>query len=144
MTLRYPIIFIENPTEQDHGVIFNGINAFARSQGLDATAGGYFFAAYDETKTMVAAISGFDNFGPAEIGGLWVHESLRGRGYGRALVQKAEEWGREKGCKSVTVFTLKEWPAYAWYQTLGFSVEFERSGHVNNMVGCYLIKKLRS
>ncbi len=143
MTSQYPIIYIENPSEQDHyGVIFNGINSFARSRGLSATAGAYFFAVYDETKTIVAAISGFDNFGPAEIGGLWVHESLRGQGYGKALVQKAEEWGRKKGCMALTVFTLKEWPAYAWYQTLGFTVEFERPGHVNNMVGCYLIKKL--
>lgn len=143
MTLRYPITFIENPTKQDHSVIFNGINTFARSQGLEIAAGGYFFAVYDETKTIVAAISGFDNFGPAEIGGLWVHERFRGQGYGRALVQKVEEWGREKGCTSVTVFTLKKWPAYAWYQTLGFTVEFERIGHANNMIGCYLIKKLQ-
>ena len=141
MTLKYPITFIDNPTEQDHGVLFNGINAFAVSQGLKATAGGYFFAVYDDTNTMVAAISGFDNFGPVEIGGLWVHERLRGNGYGRALVQKAEEWGRAKGCASITVFTLKQWPAYAWYQALGFTLEFERAGHANNMVGCYLIKK---
>ncbi len=142
MALQYPITCVEHPTEDDHGAIFNGINAFACSRGLTATAGGYFFAAYDEKKSLVAAISGFDNFGPAEIGGLWVHERLRGQGYGRALVLEAENWGRLKGCSCMTVFTLKEWPAYAWYQALGFTVEFERAGHSHNMTGCYLIKKL--
>ena len=144
MTLRYPITFIENASEQEYSAIFNGINAHARSQGLEAASGSYFFAVYDETKSIVAAISGFDNFGSAEIGGLWVHESLRGMGYGRALVQKAEDWGRSKGCTSLTVFTLKEWPAFAWYQSIGFTVEFERVGHANNMTGCYLIKKFNS
>jgi ribosomal protein S18 acetylase RimI-like enzyme len=142
MPLKYPITFIENPTEQDHHVIFKGINEFATSQGLNATAGSCFFAVYDENKTMVAALHGFDNFGPVEIGGLWVHEALRGQGYGRALVQKTEEWGRQNGCKFATVFTLKEWPVCAWYQKLGFKIEFERPGHANNTVGCYLIKKL--
>lgn len=142
MPLKYPITFIENPTDQDHGMLFKGINEFAKSQGLDPSGGSYFFAVYDENNTMVAAISGFDNFGPVEIGGLWVDEAVRGLGYGQALVQKAQEWGRQKGCSFATVFTLKEWPAYTWYQKLGFAVEFERPGHAHNTVGCYLIKKL--
>ncbi|WP_083852155.1 GNAT family N-acetyltransferase [Legionella tunisiensis] len=91
---------------------------------------------------MIAAISGFDNFGPAEIGGLWVDERYRNQGYGKALVTKAEEWAKNKGCKAVTVFTLKDWPVYTWYQTLGFVVEYERPGHANNAIGCYLIKKI--
>ncbi len=61
---------------------------------------------------MVAAISGFDNFGVVEIGGLWVQKSLRGKGYGRALVQKAKEWGKGHGCAHISVFTIKEWQAY--------------------------------
>ncbi|MBS0656400.1 MAG: GNAT family N-acetyltransferase [Verrucomicrobia bacterium] len=144
MKLKYPIIFIESPTEHDHGVIFNGINAFAVSLRLDATAGSYFFAVYDDTNTMRAALSGFDNFGVAEIGGLWIDEAFRGQGYGTALVQQAEGWAQNKGCSGITVFTLKEWPAYAWYRSLGFTVEFERTGHANNMTGCYLAKKLQA
>ncbi|MBS0635551.1 MAG: GNAT family N-acetyltransferase [Verrucomicrobia bacterium] len=141
MTLHYPITVIEQPTEHDYNVIFNGINGFARSQGLHAAAGSYFFAVYDESHIMRAAISGFDNFGCCEIGGLWVDEPLRGQGYGRALVEKAEEWARSHNCKAITVFTLKEWPAFSWYKSLGFTVEFERADHANNMTGCYLIKK---
>ncbi|HHF7345985.1 TPA: GNAT family N-acetyltransferase [Legionella feeleii] len=135
------IVFIENPSEEDHGTIYHGINHYAAQQGMAGT-GGYFFAAYDTDNKIIAAISGFDNFGPAEIGGLWVDERFRNQGYGKALVTKAEEWAKSKGCKAVTVFTLKDWPAYAWYQTLGFTVEYERPGHTNNCIGCYLIKKI--
>lgn len=87
-------------------------------------------------------MSGFDNFGYAEIGGLWVDERYRHQGYGKALVKKAVEWGSQKGCKGVTVFTLKDWPACAWYQKLGFNIEYERQNHANDSIGCYLIKEL--
>lgn len=136
----HPIIFIENASEEDHAIIYHGINAYAAKYGLAGT-GGYFFAIYDENQKAIAAISGFDNFGPAEIGGLWVDEDYRNQGYGKALVEKAQDWAMVKGCNALTVFTLKNWPACAWYQKLGFVIEHERPGHANNSIGCYLIKK---
>ncbi len=142
MSLRYPIVYLQNPTEKDHSVTFNGINEFALSRGLDATAGSYFFAVYDDNKKILGAITGFDNFGPTEIGALWVSEAFRGHGYGRALTDKAEEWARLKGSTMLTVFTLKDWPVCAFYQKLGFTIEFEREGHAKGSIGCYLIKNL--
>ncbi|HHF7372502.1 GNAT family N-acetyltransferase [Legionella bozemanae] len=136
-----PIVFIENPSEDDHGAICKGIDHYAAQFGF-ASTGGYFYAAYDEHHHIIAAISGFDNFGPAEIGGLWVDERFRNQGYGKALLAKAEEWAKHKGCNMMTVFTLKDWPACAWYQKLGFSIEYERPNHANHSIGCYLIKKL--
>ena len=62
---NHAIVAIENPTEQDHGAIIHGMNHYAAGRGMQGT-GGYFFAAYDENKNIIAAISGFDNFGPAE------------------------------------------------------------------------------
>jgi GNAT superfamily N-acetyltransferase len=139
--MMHKIIFIAEPSEKDQGAIYHGINHYAAGRGLPGT-GGYFYAAYDEDHNMIAAISGFDNFGPTEIAGLWVDERYRHQGYGKALIQKAEEWAKQKGCKALTVFTLKDWPACSWYQSLGFMVEYERQGHANGSIGCYLIKKL--
>lgn len=138
----YPIVFIEHPTEAEYAAMCEGINDFARSQGFQPNAGGYTFAVYDDARKIIGMISGFDNFGPVEIGGLWVHENYRNQGLGRALVQKAEEWGRAKGCKAITVFTLKNWPAFSWYQSLGFTLEFERPNHSPHSPGCYLIKPI--
>lgn len=135
------IVHIENPTENDHGAIIEGINRYAAQRGLSAT-GGYFFAVYDNNKNIIAAISGFDNFGPTEIGGLWVDEKYRKQGLGKELIAKAEQWAKQKGCKAVTVFTLKDWPVCGWYQKLGFKIEYERLDHGNNLIGCYLIKRL--
>ncbi len=138
----FRIVKIEKPSENDHGVIYNGMNEYAAQYGMEGT-GGYFFAAYDKNKKIIAAISGFDNFGTAEIGGLWIAEKYRNQGYGKALVVKAEAWGREKGCKVITVFTIKNWPAFGFYQNLGFKIEYERKGHAQGTIGCYLIKEIK-
>lgn len=137
---NFPIVLIEEPTEDHHAVIFNGINEYAASRNLTGT-GAYFFVVYDENKNIIAAISGFDNFGYAEIGGLWVHEKYRTHGYGKALVDKAEEWAKQKSCAGLTLFTLKDWPACSWYQHLGFEIEFDRINHRNHSIGSYLIKQ---
>lgn len=135
-----PVVYVESPTEDFYTIIHQGINEYAAKRGLEGT-GGYFYVVYDDNK-VIAAISGFDNFGPAEIGGLWVDENYRGQGYGKLLVEKSQEWAKQKGCKAMMVFTLKDWPACAWYQKLGFNIEFERHEHRNGTIGCYLIKKL--
>jgi len=139
--MQHSIVFIETPTEEDYAIIANGISQFGAQRGtvgLDT----FFFIAYDENRTIIAAMSGYDNFGPAEISGLWIDERYRQQGYGYAMLAKAEAWARQKGIKSLTLFTLKEWPACAWYQKNGFVIEYERPNHVNNSTGCYLIKKL--
>lgn len=142
MAFHYTVKEIARPTEEDHAVIFNGINHYAKAVGFNAAGGAYFFAAYAEDQSIIAAISGFDNFGYAEIGGLWVQESMRGRGIGAALLDKVACWAKGKRCCGLTVFTLKEWPAFDWYEKQGFQVEYERPGHANNSIGCYLIRTI--
>lgn len=137
----FPIIKIDHPSEEDHGVIYHGMNEYAAQYGMGGT-GGYFFAVHDAASKIIAAISGFDNFGPLEIGGLWVAEQYRNHGYGKALVSEAEVYGIEKRCKAITVFTIKHWPACQFYQKLGFKIEYERPEHAQGSIGCYLIKRL--
>jgi GNAT superfamily N-acetyltransferase len=57
----------------------------------------------------------------AEIGGLVVDASLRGRGFGALLMEAAETWARGKGCPSVYLRsnTLRA-EAHAFYQALGY------------------------
>jgi GNAT superfamily N-acetyltransferase len=59
----------------------------------------------------------------AEIGGLVVDESVRGRGVGTALVAAAEAWARERGYPVVSVrsnVVRKE--AHEFYQERGYGV----------------------
>ena len=52
---------------------------------------------------------------------LWVAESERGAGLGRALMAKAEEEARRRGCVGSQVDTLS-FQAPGFYQKLGFAV----------------------
>jgi GNAT superfamily N-acetyltransferase len=56
-----------------------------------------------------------------EIGGLVVHEAVRGRGVGRALVQAAEAWARERGYTVVSVRSnVIRREAHEFYKGLGY------------------------
>lgn len=57
----------------------------------------------------------------AEISGLVVDERLRSLGIGRRLVERAEEWAREQGCKTVGVRSnVIRIRAHAFYERLGY------------------------
>lgn len=59
----------------------------------------------------------------AEIGGLVVDEGCRRSGAGRLLMQHAEQWAREQGCKAVTLRSnvLRE-AAHGFYQSVGYTI----------------------
>jgi GNAT superfamily N-acetyltransferase len=57
----------------------------------------------------------------AEINGLVVDERMRSLGIGRRLVERAEEWARQKGCEMVGVRSnvIRE-RAHGFYERLGY------------------------
>ena len=60
----------------------------------------------------------------AELGGLVVEESARGRGIGAALVARAESWARERGIPRICLRSnVIRTEAHAFYQRLGFTIQ---------------------
>jgi GNAT superfamily N-acetyltransferase len=58
-----------------------------------------------------------------EVGGLVVDEGLRGHGIGRALMNRAEAWARERGCARVRLRSnVRRTGAHEFYRALGYSV----------------------
>jgi GNAT superfamily N-acetyltransferase len=61
--------------------------------------------------------------GAAEVGGLVVDESVRGRGMGRALMAAAESWARERGYERLTLRSnVMRNEAHRFYQRLGYTI----------------------
>jgi GNAT superfamily N-acetyltransferase len=59
----------------------------------------------------------------AEVGGLVVDEAHRSQGAGRQLLERAEEWARGSGCRSIGLRSnvIRE-RAHAFYERLGYRV----------------------
>jgi GNAT superfamily N-acetyltransferase len=59
----------------------------------------------------------------AEVEGLVVDASWRGKGIGRALMKRAEQWARQRGCKVVRLRSnvVRE-GARPFYEALGYKV----------------------
>jgi GNAT superfamily N-acetyltransferase len=57
----------------------------------------------------------------AEIGGLMVDEDRRGRGVGRLLLERAEQWARERGIRELVVRSnVVRGQARAFYEQAGY------------------------
>jgi N-acetylglutamate synthase-like GNAT family acetyltransferase len=58
----------------------------------------------------------------AELGGLVVDEAHRDRGVGGELLEKVEEWARQKGCSAVTVRSnITRTAAHKFYAARGYA-----------------------
>jgi len=68
---------------------------------------------------VAGAVVGFTWAGFCELRQVWVDEAFRGQGHGRALMQKAIEEARRRGCSHVDLATYS-FQAPGFYEKLGF------------------------
>ena len=87
-----------------------------------------------ESGEVIAAFTGHTWGGCCVVAHLWVHESQRGRGLGRALLQAAEAEGIRRGCQQIVVAT-HSFQAPAFYERLGYEkqavIRDQPKGHAN-------------
>ncbi len=73
----------------------------------------------EQSDDIVAAINGHTWGGCCYVAHLWVHESRRGRGIGRDLLQAAEHEALRRGCVQMLLAT-HSFQAPAFYERLGY------------------------
>lgn len=83
---------------------------------------------------VIAAFNGHTWGGCSVVAHLWVHESQRGRGLGRALLRAAEAEAMRRGCEQVVVAT-HTFQAPGFYERLGYGmravIRGQPKGHAN-------------
>lgn len=72
---------------------------------------------------------------------LFVEESYRGQGIARRLMHHALEFGKKRRCQFAFVETMS-FQVPAFYQKMGFTIEFSRAGYAKNTTFHYLKKFL--
>ena len=75
----------------------------------------------DEHAVIVAGLLGTTYWDWLSIDELWVHEAYRKHGYGRTLMEHAEQVAITRGCKQACVKTWS-FQARGFYETLGYCV----------------------
>jgi len=97
----------------------------------------------DESDNIIAAINGHTWGGCCYIVHLWVHESIRRQGIGRALLQSAEKEAVRRGCTQSLVLT-HSFQAPIFYERHGYvrhaSIPNYPKGHAQHVY----LKKLGS
>lgn len=100
----------------------------------------YAFVAEEEDLLLGAVVVELF-WGALHIKYAYVHESARGKGLGRELMLCALAFGKSKNCPFAFVETMS-FQALDFYQKLGFTLDFTRSGHSHGTSAHYLSKRL--
>jgi GNAT superfamily N-acetyltransferase len=75
----------------------------------------------DDQGDLIAGLSGYTWGYCCEIDHLWVHPQYRHQGYGRRLLQTAEQEARQRDCELVVLFTYS-FQAPDFYLNLGYTI----------------------
>jgi len=139
--MTYEIIFEENPRSDDIQCLNDRIiEEHKKKKDLKPlTFFGFFIK--DREGEILAGCAGNTMYGSLFIGNLWVSETLRGKGVGTQLMQRAEQLAKERDCRFIALNTF-DWEALDFYKKQGFTVELERRGFDKNSVFCFLRKDL--
>ncbi len=89
---------------------------------------------------IVAGLSGWTWAKACEIQALWVHPALRGQGYGRQLLETAEQEARARGCQVILLGSYS-FQAPAFYQKLGYKIAWQLNDFPPGHQHCYLTKR---
>ncbi len=100
----------------------------------------FAFFLQDEENQIIAGCNGSVIFGSIYTDQLWVHPDHRSNGLGYQLMGAIHDYGRKSGCSMATVATMSFQDAKAFYEKLGYVVDFERLGYTQNS-SCIFLKR---
>jgi GNAT superfamily N-acetyltransferase len=83
----------------------------------------------EEDGKILGTISGKHESGVVYVGTIIVAEKLRGKGVGRILMNKVEEYAKKMNAHKIWLNTGFDWPAGKFYESLGYKIEAKLPNH---------------
>jgi GNAT superfamily N-acetyltransferase len=133
------IEFTKHPNNADIDFLTHKINAETPEFG---SAYSFAFFIKNKQKHIIAGCNGSVVFGSIYTDQLWVDPNHRHTGLGRMLMNRVHDYGREVGCTMATLATMSFQKAKAFYEKLGYQVDFDRKGYVKGSSFLFLKKNL--
>jgi GNAT superfamily N-acetyltransferase len=104
---------------KDYKTLSDGMLSYHAKQGHPRTSEIINIFLKDESKKVHGGIIVTVLWNGMEINSLWVEETLRGQGWGKKLMEAAENEGRLRGCTIIYTNTFT-WQAPEFYEKLGY------------------------
>jgi GNAT superfamily N-acetyltransferase len=112
---------VDSLTATEREVIVDGLVDFNAARGFVWASWELAVVARDTDGMLVGGLLGHTNVGWLFVAALWVLESERRRGLGRALMEAAEREASRRGCVGVYLDTYS-FQARPFYEGLGYQV----------------------
>ena len=137
------IVVEQEPAETVRAAVLDGLRAFNRQRAEAPDFRPLTLAARDAGGALIGGLVGETGWRWLHVDLLWIADSHRGRGIGRALLAKAEEEARVRGCRPVYLDTF-DFQARPFYERLGYSVFGVQEDYPPGHRRFYLAKPLTS
>jgi len=128
------------PSSEELSFLEDRLYEFNRAQTGQDDGQLFAFFVRDDAQELVAGIAGWTWAGACEVQQLWVHPAWRGQGYGRKLLDAAEQEARGRGCQVVLIASYS-FQAPAFYQKHGYQLEWRFQDFPPGHQYCYLVKR---
>jgi len=117
----YSIEQVETPEQLEWRAIGDGLRAYNTEQAGDDSYQHVCFMLKDAEGTILGGLLGATYWGWLFVNLMWVSKELRGQGYGRELLNLAEDLARERGATHAYLDTFT-FQAPVFYQKCGYEV----------------------
>ena len=115
------IVLKLDPDEADEAVVVDGLRAFNKASGGPTGYQPIAVLLKDDSGAVVGGLTGRALYDWLYIELLHIPQTLRGQGMGSRLMQRADDFARQRGLAGVWVDTF-EFQARGFYEKLGYIV----------------------
>jgi GNAT superfamily N-acetyltransferase len=140
MELPTHTVIDEHASGDDERAIRKGLSAFGDQHTAPRNWRPVNFVLRTADGRVIGGLLGSTVWEWLQIDALWVAETDRGRGHGRALVERAEQIARERGCQNARVDTF-DFEARGFYERLDYRVYGELPGFPRGHLHLHLTKR---